>query len=446
MDLKQLSLSMPMTSITGSIPLPGSKSECNRALIIQALAEESIVVEPISAAEDTQILQNLLAQVHAYQVAGDFSAPLTLDVGAAGTVMRFLTAFLTVQPGSYIVTGSKRMKERPIKILVEALHSLGAEITYLENTGFPPIQIGEAKPHKSIVTIKGDISSQYISALLMIAPLLNEGLTLEIAGELTSRPYVNMTLQMMNLAGINYQANFTADQSANIVTPEIDVKTSEKEITETISATIKIEQQPYKAITLAVEPDWSAASYWFSLVALSKAAEIILPGLQPDSLQGDSAIVNLMKPFGVNASFEEGALRLSKCAVEFSTDVIDLKECPDLAQTIIVCAAALGQNLSFTGLETLRIKETDRIAALQIELAKISVKLFEENGIFTLNASKLNFPSEASFETYHDHRMAMAFAPLALRIGKVNFDNAEVIIKSYPSFWKHLEMIGFQLN
>ena len=446
MDLKQLSLSMPMKTVTGSIPLPGSKSECNRALIIQALAEESILVKPISAAEDTQILQNLLAQVGSYQLAGNFSLPLTLDVGPAGTVMRFLTAFLTVQTGSYIVTGSKRMKERPIKILVEALQSLGADITYLENTGFPPIQIGEARPQKNIVSIKGDISSQYISALLMIAPLFNDGLTLEIVGELTSKPYVNMTLQMMNLAGINYQAKFITEQTADIESYTKIINKGNKEIAEVGSASIQIDHQNYKAITLAVEPDWSAASYWFSLVALSETAVIILPGLLPDSLQGDSAIVKLMKPFGVSASFEEGGLRLNKCAVNFSSDVIDLKECPDLAQTVIVCAAALGQNLSFTGLETLRIKETDRIAAIQIELAKISVKLFEENGIFTLNTSKLNFPSEASFETYYDHRMAMAFAPLALRIGKVNFDNAEVIIKSYPSFWNHLEMIGFQIN
>lgn len=445
MDIKQLSLSMPLTSVTGSIPLPGSKSECNRALIIQALAKESILVEPVSAAEDTQILQNLLTQVHTYQLAGDFSLPLTLDVGAAGTVMRFLTAFLTVQTGSYIVTGSKRMKERPVKILVEALQSIDAEITYLENIGFPPIQVGESTPQKSKVTIKGDISSQYISALLMIAPLLNQGLTLEIAGELTSRPYVNMTLQMMNLAGIDYTADFLEQGIAGDKSHTKDINTVDKE-TKRVSATIQIKHQPYKATLLAVEPDWSAASYWFSLVALAETAEILLPGLKADSLQGDSAIVLIMKPFGVAASFEEGGLRLSKCAVDFGNEVIDLKECPDLAQTVIVCAAALGQNLSFTGLETLRIKETDRIAALQIELAKISVKLFEEHGIFTLNTSKLNFPSEASFETYHDHRMAMAFAPLALRIGEVNFDNAEVIIKSYPSFWEHLEMIGFQIN
>lgn len=445
MDIKQLSLSMPLTSVTGSIPLPGSKSECNRALIIQALAKESILVEPLSPAEDTQILQNLLTQVHTYQLVGDFSLPLTLDVGAAGTVMRFLTAFLTVQTGSYIVTGSKRMKERPIKILVEALQSLDAEITYLENTGFPPIQVGESVPQKSKVTIKGDISSQYVSALLMIAPLLNQGLTLNIAGELTSRPYVYMTLQMMNLAGIDYSVDFLEQRIADGKSHTKNINTVNNE-TERISVTIQIEHQPYKATLLAVEPDWSAASYWFSLVALAETAEILLPGLKADSLQGDSAIVLIMKPFGVDASFEEGGLRLSKCAVDFKNKVIDLKECPDLAQTVIVCAAALGQNLSFTGLETLRIKETDRIAALQIELAKISVKLFEEHGIFTLNTSKLNFPSEASFETYHDHRMAMAFAPLALRIGEVNFDNAEVIIKSYPSFWEHLEMIGFQIN
>lgn len=416
MDLKQLSLSMPQTSISGEIPLPGSKSECNRALIIQALSEEPIQVHPVSAAEDTQILQNLLAQVKLYEASAD-NGPLTLDVGAAGTVMRFMTAFLTVKPRNYILTGSKRMKERPVKILVEALQHLGAQISYEENTGFPPIYIGEAKPVRAAVKIAGDISSQYLSALLMIAPLLENGLALEIEGELTSRPYVNMTLQMMKNAGITY--------------------------TET-AATITILPQPYKTAMLDIEPDWSAASYWFSLAALAKEATVFLPGLRSDSLQGDRAILEIMKPFGVEACFEDGGLKITKSRINFQAEVLNLKECPDLAQTVIVCAAALGQNLSFTGLETLRIKETDRILALQTELEKIGVRLDEKDNIFTLDTSALNFPASVSFETYHDHRMAMAFAPLALRIGKVNFDNKDVIIKSYPAFWNHLESCGFQ--
>lgn len=440
---------MPVSRISETIYLPGSKSECNRALIIQALSTESIEVVPVSAAEDTQILQKLLAQVRSRQDARQNngiqveeghtlslkshdknadSEPLILDVGAAGTVMRFMTAFLTVQNGQFILTGSKRMKERPVKILVEALQSLGAVISYPENEGFPPIFIGNNTPEKSRVRIAGDISSQYISALLMIAPLLKKGLTLEIEGELTSRPYVNMTLQMMKLAGIVYS------------------ETTETDNASAISASISIAPQTYRKARLEVEPDWSAASYWFSILALIPEAEILLPGLRHNSLQGDHAIVEIMKPFGVAASFETGGLRLSKCPANFTAEVINLKECPDLAQTVIVCAAALGKNLTFTGLETLRIKETDRIAALQNELAKIGVRLNEAEGLFTLDTAGLNFPGEASFETYHDHRMAMAFAPLATRIAKVNFDNREVIIKSYPAFWKHLELCGFQLQ
>ncbi len=424
MDTYTIRLSMPGKLKPAVIALPGSKSECNRALIIQALAEGRVQVQNISEAEDTQILMKLLAAVHELRAAGSgaidgsgVAEPLLLDAGAAGTVMRFMTAFLCVQQGEFILTGSERMKQRPVLVLAEALKVLGAEIRYLEKEGYPPLHIGASNPKNSRVSIQGDISSQYISALLMIAPCLEKGLELSIVGELTSRPYVNMTLQMMHQAGIKFEEQ---------------------------ENTISIRHQLYQETEIYVEPDWSASSYWFSIAALAKEADFLLLGLRVSSLQGDRVILKIMEGFGVKASFEEKGLRITKGQAKFTNQLLDLKECPDLAQTLIVCAAALGQNLSFTGLETLRIKETDRIAALQNELAKIGVLLIEEGVNFRLDTSGLNFPNEVSFATYHDHRMAMAFAPLALRIKNIYFDDQKVVVKSYPAFWEHLKLSGFQ--
>jgi 3-phosphoshikimate 1-carboxyvinyltransferase len=401
--------------IRTEISLTGSKSECNRALIISALSQGSVVVENLSNAADTITLNQILNELSQNNLHQQ-----TVDVGPAGTAMRFLTAFLAAKDGKFLLTGSERMKQRPIGILVEALKAIGADIVYAEQEGFPPIIIqGPLKQSSNKVKIKGDISSQYISALLMVAPTLDEGLTLEIQGELTSLPYVKMTLDMLATAGISHE------WSGN---------------------NISIRQQEFIDSTLAVEPDWSAASYWYSIAALADSAQIDLPYLKNKSLQGDSRIREIMVSFGVETSSIENGIRLNSVSKSFSNEIMDLKDCPDLAQTIIVCAAILGKNLQFTGLETLKIKETDRVLALQNELGKLGVLLTEKNLVYTLNCDKLHLPEKVSFRTYDDHRMAMAFAPLALVIKEVDLEDMDVVEKSYPDFWKDLEKAGFTIT
>lgn len=401
--------------IDTEITLTGSKSECNRALIISSLSKGTVKVDNISNAADTVTLNSILNNI-----SQNNPHQQTVDVGPAGTAMRFLTALLSTLPGNFLLTGTERMKQRPIGILAEALKNIGADITYLEQDGFPPLNInGPLKQSTDTVKIKGDISSQYISALLMIAPTLPQGLTLQIEGELTSLPYVKMTLDMLLEAGIAHE------WSGNNIT---------------------VKPQTFKPATLAVEPDWSAASYWYSIAALAQNARIDLPYLKDKSLQGDSRIREIMTAFGVKTTKTDKGINLTTSETNFNDEILDLKDCPDLAQTIIVCAAALRKNLQFTGLETLKIKETDRILALQNELSKIGVTLNEENFIYTLNCDQLSFPERVSFATYEDHRMAMAFAPLGLIINEVVLEEMDVVEKSYPDFWKDLQKAGFTVT
>jgi len=403
--------------INAEIALTGSKSESNRALIISALSENLVKVNNLSDAVDTVTLNNILNSISRHMDGGDY---VTVDVGHAGTAMRFLTAYLSIAKSQFHLTGSGRMKERPIKLLVEALQELGAAISYAEQEGYPPLNISSNfKQTTRNIKIQGNISSQYLSALLMIAPALPQGLSLEIEGELTSRPYLEMTLSMLEEAGIkhNWEGN-----------------------------TIHIDHQPFKECELTVEPDWSAASYWYSIAALADQASITLPNLKEKSLQGDSEISEIMIPFGVRTSHVPNGIALKSGTSVAIKEVLNLKDCPDLAQTIIVCAAAKGLNLSFTGLETLKIKETNRVLALQQELAKIGVLLIEGNEVYTLDCENLNFPKKVKFQTYDDHRMAMAFAPLSLFIDEVEMEDYQVVEKSYPDFWKDLEKAGFTVR
>lgn len=403
--------------INAEIALTGSKSESNRALIISALSKGLVSVDNLSDAVDTVTLNNILKAI---QEENDPDSFFSVDVGHAGTAMRFLTAYLTVTKGMFHLTGSGRMKERPIKLLVEALRELGAEIRYAGQEGFPPLNISKHFVQSSReVKIAGNISSQYLSALLMIAPSLPMGLSLEIEGELTSRPYLEMTLSMLQEAGISYKWE---------------------------GQIIHIDHQPFKACNLIVEPDWSAASYWYSIVALADHGSISLPHLKERSLQGDSRIRDIMVPFGVRTSQTANGIALKSGTSVTINEVLNLKDCPDLAQTIIVCAAAKGLNLSFTGLETLKIKETNRVLALQQELAKIGVVLTEDNEVYTLNCRQLSFPEKVTFATYDDHRMAMAFAPLSLFVKEVEMEDYQVVEKSYPDFWKDLEKAGFTVK
>jgi 3-phosphoshikimate 1-carboxyvinyltransferase len=423
-------------TVNGTVQLTGSKSECNRALVIEALSNGKVKVENISDAADTVTLAGILRKslvkgqklraASPELVTGSDEQPLTanhpplttVNIGPAGTAMRFLTAYYAIGDQEVILTGSERMKQRPIGILVDALRKLGAYIDYEENEGYPPIKLKASFEQQTRkISIKGNISSQYITALLLIAARLPLGLELHIEGELTSRPYVEMTLAMLKQGGIQHtwQDNVIA-----------------------------IPYQEFADTSLHIEPDWSAASYWYAIAALSDQAELFLPGLTSYSLQGDSVITELMANFGITSQFKDGGVHLTKEPKPVLRKIFDLKECPDLAQTIIVVCAALGHEASFTGLETLKIKETDRILALQTELAKIGVKLIEKGLVYKLDCSEKQLPQRMFVNTYDDHRMAMAFAPLATLIPELEIEDADVVEKSYPAFWKDLVKVGFE--
>jgi 3-phosphoshikimate 1-carboxyvinyltransferase len=442
---KNIILTKKTKTVYGTVQLTGSKSECNRALIIEALSEGKAKVENMSDAADAVTLKNILSdfidvrKTSATSIVKDLDGndveitippPLkrgetyyirhNADVGPAGTAMRFLTAYFTLLDEDVLLTGSARMKLRPIGVLVDALRSIGANIEYKENDGFPPLYIkGGFQQLTNVVYIKGNISSQYITALLLIAAKLPLGLELHIEGDLTSKPYVEMTLAMLQQTGIWHEWN------DNI---------------------ISIAHQEFAPTVLSVEPDWSAASYWYAIAALSDEAELFLPGLTQYSLQGDSVITEIMANFGITSQFKDGGVHLQKEVKPIFRKIFDLKECPDLAQTIIVVCAAVGHEATFTGLETLKIKETDRIKALQNELAKIGVKLIEKGQVYKLDCSEKNIPEKVFINTYEDHRMAMAFAPLALVIPEVEIEDADVVEKSYPAFWTDLEKVGFEVK
>lgn len=400
----------------GKVQLTGSKSESNRALIIQALGKGKVTVNNLSEAADTVTLHSAL--LAAKQNTGD---ELIIDIGPAGTAMRFLSAYLAFQQGDFLLTGSKRMKERPIGILINALRTIGANIEYAGEDGFPPLKIkGSLEQQSTEVTIKGNVSSQYLSALLLIANALPLGLSMKIEDELTSKPYLMMTLQLLEEAGISYEWK---------------------------NERISISPQLAKETIITVEPDWSAASYWYAMVALSEEADILLPDLKSSSLQGDQEIMTIMRSFGVLSVFTPEGLKLTKTHHIEPVSHFDFKSCPDLAQTVIACCAALGRDATFSGLETLKIKETDRIKALQNEIAKFGVRLFEESPEqYRLDCSKRFNPEKLSIHTYEDHRMAMAFAPLALVFDSIDIEDPVVVEKSYPAFWQHLSAQGFTIT
>ncbi|MGV3706277.1 MAG: 3-phosphoshikimate 1-carboxyvinyltransferase [Arcticibacter sp.] len=423
-----LILSKPGTETSCTIQLTGSKSESNRALILNALSKGKVVVNNLSSADDTVILNGILRGLENQEDNATFGSgsllkvdnELTANIGPAGTAMRFLTAYLPVTGTAAVLTGTERMKQRPIGILTDALQQLGAQIEYAGVEGYPPLRFSkDFKQATNQVSIRGNVSSQYITALLLVAPFLEKGLELHIEGELTSRPYVEMTLAMMEEAGITYQWN---------------------------GSLISIQNQPFQDSQITVEPDWSAASYWYAIAALSDQAKIVLPFLKAKSLQGDSRITEIMEHFGIASSFTENGLELVKTGAAPKGTFFDLKDCPDLAQTVIVVSAALGHNATFTGLETLKIKETDRIKALQNELAKIGVLLKEDGELYHLDCADLHFPQQVTIATYEDHRMAMAFAPLALKVEQLEIEEPGVVVKSYPSFWDDLQKAGFTIN
>lgn len=392
------------------INLPASKSESNRVLIINKLAGGDFSDLPnLSQAEDTKILLSILK-----------NNTKVADVGHAGTAMRFLTAYFAVKNQEIELTGSKRMQERPIKVLVDALNCLGGNINYLGKHGYPPLYINSCdellKGDK--ITIDASVSSQYLSALLMVAPYFSNGLEVRLDGGLVSKPYVDMTIQLMQYFGV-----------------EVQIKEN----------SFFIPKQFYLPKVYTVESDWSAASYWFEIASLSETCEIQLNGLKKDSFQGDIALVSHYDKLGVQTEWnDKGILLKRKEGYDIkSFDVVhfDLIDTPDLAQTLICSCAALGINSSFTGLSTLKIKETDRLLALKNELHKMGVELDVNSDSATLyNAGNLIKPS-VPINTYDDHRMAMSFAPLALVVGKLEINDSDVVKKSYPTFWEDMKAV-----
>ncbi|WKN41034.1 3-phosphoshikimate 1-carboxyvinyltransferase [Tunicatimonas pelagia] len=406
--MQYLHIHKPNSSVRTTVQLPASKSESNRALIIQALSEKEITLHNLSEARDTQTMQRLLQ-----------SNEPELDVLDAGTTMRFLIAYCTVKKLGKIIKGTPRMHQRPVRILVDALREIGADIQYLQEEGYPPVHVRGMTLDQSMkhVRMRGDVSSQYISALLMIAPTFNHGLLLELIGKVGSRPYISMTLSLMQHFGVS-------------------------SIWENKQA-IRIEPASYLSGSYIIESDWSGASYWYSFIALAEHGEVLLKGLRKNSFQGDQAIVEIMENLGVQSAFESEGVRLVKQnnARDFSYDFSD---CPDLAQTVAVVCAAKGVHCTMTGLESLRIKETDRIAALQTELAKIGAKLDERGSSWKLIPSQeVVWPNELVIDTYDDHRMAMAFAPLVMK-SALTIENPDVVNKSYPRFWEDLQRAGVE--
>ena len=405
-----LAIEHPTAIIDASLNITGSKSESNRLLVLQALFPQ-IHLENVSNSDDAQVMQQALAS----------KTPLK-DVHHAGTTMRFLTAYYATRPGySVQLTGSQRMQERPIGILVDALRALGASIHYEKNEGYPPLKVDGVALSKSKVTLPASVSSQYISALMLIAPSLENGLEITLEGPITSVPYIKMTQALLGRIGV--QTSFEGH--------EIRVYPF---------------SGPTEPQTLVVESDWSSASYYYSIVALAKQARIVLTSYRNDSLQGDAVLQSLYRELGVQTNFTAQGVVLEKISdfIPPTTVAFDLVNAPDIAQTIAVTCAGLGMGCELTGLHTLKIKETDRLVALENELTKLGASITVTDKSLPLSPGTV-LNSNMSIPTYKDHRMALAFAPLGLKC-PIMIEEAGVVSKSYPDFWNDLRLLGFQMQ
>jgi 3-phosphoshikimate 1-carboxyvinyltransferase len=409
--MSSLSLTWAGGPLQGTVHLPASKSESNRALLLQKLAGGGTLTN-LSEANDTVLMERLLGQAAHADL---------LDAEDAGTVMRFMTAYLAVSGWRGTLTGAARMKQRPIAILVDALRTLGASIEYVEKEGYPPLRFlgGEITAAATELSVRGDISSQYISALLMVGPVLPAGLRLRLTGEVGSRPYIHLTLNLMRHFG----------GSADELAPDL----------------VEARSGGYRPADYEVESDWSAASYWYALVALGAVGSTAtLPGLRAQSWQGDHVIQHIMRSLGVATEITDAGFLLTQVPLdvaELLVQPLDFTDCPDLAQTVAVVAAAQAVPLRMTGLKSLRIKETDRIAALQNELRKFGGDMVEVSpDVFEIQSHNFRVVGQ-EVATYEDHRMAMAFAPLALR-GPLTILEPSVVRKSYPSYWRELAKVG----
>jgi 3-phosphoshikimate 1-carboxyvinyltransferase len=404
----QVALTSPIKNKT--IAITGSKSETNRLLLLKALYP-NITIENVSESDDSEVMQKALA-----------SGDNVIDVHHAGTAMRFLAAYFAIQEGSEVLlTGSDRMKERPISVLVDALRTLGADIKYAGKEGYPPLRIKGKKLEGGSVNVNANVSSQYLSALLLIGSNLKKGIELTLEGEITSLPYLQMTIALLCEAGI--EAAIQGD----------------KVIVRPVTAFL-----PPK--TIVVESDWSSASYYYSVIALSKpGTEITLTNYKENSLQGDSGIVELYSELGVKTTFGTGSITLTKSNASLTSLNLNLNNTPDIAQTIAVTCAGLGVNCTLTGLHTLKIKETDRLSALKHELEKFGAQVKITDDSITISPGTITTGDHVAVETYNDHRMAMAFAPLAVK-KPIIIKDAGVVSKSYPTFWNDLRTINFSVK
>lgn len=398
----------PQKLLAGNIRITGSKSESNRLLLLQGLFP-NLKIENISNSDDAQVMGKGLAIENG-----------TVDIRHAGTAMRFLTSYFASQEGKEVLlTGSQRMTERPIGVLVDALRSMGAKIEYAQNEGYPPLKIIGQKLVEKSVSIPANISSQYISSLLMIGPNLPNGLELELVGKITSVPYIKMTLALLDQIGV--ENTFGGNR----------IKVGHKKV---------VEER-----TLVVESDWSSASYFYSIIALSEVgSEITLSSYKEESLQGDSVLSSIYKDFGVETHFGAHEITLKKISKSKAKIEQDLANAPDIAQTIAVTCFGLGIGCHLTGLHTLKIKETDRLEALFTELSKLGCDISVTDKSLTINPSE-TMNSDIVIDTYNDHRMAMAFAPLAMKT-RLKINDAEVVSKSYPDFWKDLKSLYFDIK
>ncbi len=405
-------------SINCEIKLPASKSISNRALAINALAGGEGYPENLSKCDDTDVMVGALRDM-----------PYEIDIKAAGTAMRFLTAMLAVGEGEHVITGTERMRHRPIGVLVDALRRLGADIEYADMEGFPPLRIRGRRLEGGRLDIAGNVSSQYISALLMIGPVLQNGLELHLLGGVISRPYIDLTICTMQEFGA-------------------DVEWAD-------AATVVVHPKPYTSVPFFIENDWSAASYWYEMLALmgDEGGEVRLPGLMNGSRQGDSAVRYIFMMLGIRTEFEEKG-QMEPCTATLNTHRralprfdFDFVGQPDLAQAVVVATALCGLPFRFTGLQTLRIKETDRIAALKTEMAKLGYVLDDsEEGVLSWDGTRCEMMEQPAIDTYEDHRMAMAFAPAAVVFPGLRINNPEVVSKSYPGFWDDLRSAGWNIE
>ena len=453
--------------LAGSVSLPASKSISNRLLIIRSLCNSNIRINNLSTAEDTVLLLELLERIDAAQTrTADHKAPaVSLDCRNAGTVIRFLTSFLAITPGTWLLTGSERMLNRPIGILVEALRNLGASIDYAGEEGYPPLRITGIPLKGGEVTVDVSVSSQFVSSLLLIAPVLPEGLTIRMIGQQVSFSYVEMTRRIMEEFGV------VVEQKGDLM----------------IVKSGRYRPESIAGNSYSVEADWSSAAFWYEAAALAGSAEIRLPGLRKDTIQGDAVLAELFRPFGVETTFEKEGVVVKKAqGTEHSAQgwrdegTLNLSSFPDLAPPLIVTCAALGIPARFTGLHHLKIKESDRLQALETELERLHIPIRHHchceapeypedaataslslrgsrvlgrrgNGIIEMDeqtplGERTTVTPPVIIQTYDDHRIAMAFAMLALGTGAIRIDNPSVVSKSYPGFWEELKRVGFQVR